>query len=46
MDRFIVITVFGIYGNKSDLKSNMDRFIGDLSPTSSTPFILFKIQYG
>ena len=46
MDRFIVKCLRELYQLQSDLKSNMDRFIVDISPLYSQIYFEFKIQYG
>ena len=46
MDRFIakrgIFMMFNVY----DLKSNMDRFIGDVLGYIALALPIFKIQYG
>ena len=46
MDRFIATIFQNVAGNSSNLKSNMDRFIENISAKSDVEKLKFKIQYG
>ena len=46
MDRFIVGVFNRSYAMNFNLKSNMDRFIAELTKNSENGFCIFKIQYG
>ena len=46
MDRFIVSAHQRATKLTTNLKSNMDRFIGKLGSTAVEKIKLFKIQYG
>ena len=46
MDRFIEVINYTTHANENDLKSNMDRFIGDDYVDSGNAIMEFKIQYG
>ena len=46
MDRFIGNTHNRQFWQRSDLKSNMDRFIGKAAVMYIWQFGVFKIQYG
>ena len=46
MDRFIDSMSNNIAKRVIDLKSNMDRFIGNVLLTTPKSRLIFKIQYG
>ena len=46
MDRFIENIIFLFVSSVRDLKSNMDRFIGNFPPKPMSELSTFKIQYG